>query len=189
MEKTQKRKHFIYTQNLTDRKIKAHKKKKAETQPEEVTQNEKRPRVPQQKNYCIFCQHDKPETLHSVTTLHFGQRLIEIALELEDTILLSRLGNGDLVALDGKWHPSCKISSFSKYRSFYRNKADLPLLRSICTHWLVLTVISQKVLPLDINDINDMLMLFFYKKILKTQILFRSKLKIMEKDQDHQKSV
>ncbi len=38
-----------YSDSLTDRKIKAHKKKKAETQPEEVTQNEKRPRVPQQK--------------------------------------------------------------------------------------------------------------------------------------------
>ncbi len=67
--------------------------------------------------------------LYTVTTLHFGQRLIEIALELDDNILLSHLGNGDLVALDGRWHPSCKISYLSKYRSFYRNKADLPLLR------------------------------------------------------------
>ena len=54
--------------------------------------------------------------------LQFGVNLLKIAEELEDSILHSHLGTGDLVASDGNYHPSCYWRYRSKYRSFFRNK-------------------------------------------------------------------
>ena len=58
------------------------------------------------KTKCIFCQKDIGESLYKVTMLEFGQSLLDMTAQLQDTVLTVRFGDGDSVALKTKYHHS-----------------------------------------------------------------------------------
>ena len=58
------------------------------------------------KTKCFFCQQDTGDSLLNVTLLEFGRTLLDMATQLQDSILTVRFGDGDLVALKTKYHHS-----------------------------------------------------------------------------------
>ena len=61
------------------------------------------------------CQKDIGESLYNVTLLEFGQSLLDMAAQLQDTVLTVRFGNGDLVALETKYHHSCLTKFYTRH--------------------------------------------------------------------------
>ena len=72
---------------------------------------------------CIICEkhrkrqkHGRNEPLHSAETISCG-KLLEAAKGMEDNRLITLLGNQDCVALEVKYHNSCR----SRYVLSYKN--------------------------------------------------------------------
>ena len=55
---------------------------------------------------CIFCKKDSDEILHDFTSLAVDKKIRDMAKELEDFKLLSRISGGDLVAIEAQYHSS-----------------------------------------------------------------------------------
>ena len=73
---------------------------------------------------CIFCT--KPEgSLHNCSTFSLDKSLREMATELQDTELLSRLAGGDLVAIEAKYHNNCLRNYKNRYRGMQRKQQTL----------------------------------------------------------------
>ncbi len=72
---------------------------------------------------CIFC----PEVggkLHNCSTMNLDHELRRMAEELQDTSLLAKIGGGDLIAIEAKYHLKCLSAYRNKYRSSQRAKKD-----------------------------------------------------------------
>ena len=72
---------------------------------------------------CFFCDDIKDtDTLHDCQTLYLDMRIRKIAQDMSDSKLLSKLAEGDMVATEAKYHRSCLIDLYNKYRDFKRRK-------------------------------------------------------------------
>ena len=74
------------------------------------------------KTKCVFCQQDTSESLHNVTLIEFGKALLEMATQLQDSVLTVRFGTGDLVALETKYHLACMTKFRTRHRSWQRSQ-------------------------------------------------------------------
>ena len=91
-----------------ERRLETYRKENPQpTQPSEHTQAPKRSRENFIKERCIFCQSDAVEGLHQVQTLEFGTVHKNMATEMNDVIMSIRLGTGDLIASEAKYHAQC----------------------------------------------------------------------------------
>ena len=70
------------------------------------------------KQLCIFCGAGAAtsEALHEFTTFNANRSVSQMATEMCDTALLTKLAEGDLVAIEAKYHFNC----LSRYRNQYR---------------------------------------------------------------------
>ena len=74
------------------------------------------------KTKCFFCQQDTGDSLLNVTLLEFGRTLLDMATQLQDSILTVRFGDGDLVALETKCHFPCLTKFCTRHQSWKRSK-------------------------------------------------------------------
>eukprot|EP00733_Pompholyxophrys_punicea_P000440 Pompholyxophrys_punicea_v1_NODE_121_length_3355_cov_8.294759.p2 type:complete len:183 gc:universal NODE_121_length_3355_cov_8.294759:142-690(+) len=62
--------------------------------------------------------------MHQVTTLAFGERVKDLATDLNDSELLSKLAFSDLVALEATYHKECHVNLYNKHVSWLRQRND-----------------------------------------------------------------
>ncbi len=66
---------------------------------------------------CFFC--DEPASsacLHNTSTYDIDRKVRKCALELEDSLLLSKLAPGDMIALEAKYHGRCLVGLYNRAR-------------------------------------------------------------------------
>ena len=68
---------------------------------------------------CIFCNTNSA-SLHSCSTIELDNELKQMALELQDSQLMSRISGGDIIAIEAKYHINCLVSYKNRYRSMRR---------------------------------------------------------------------
>ena len=74
---------------------------------------------------CFFCgANDRKQKLHQCLTLEVHQKVKRIAKELGDTNILSRLCEGDMVALGARYHLKCLAGFYNQYRSHERIECE-----------------------------------------------------------------
>ena len=56
--------------------------------------------------------------MHRCQTLELNQKVREIATEMGDNQMLAKLSQGDMVAVDAKYHLRCLVDCKNKHRSF-----------------------------------------------------------------------
>ncbi len=71
----------------------------------------------------IFC-NTSSDHLHSCSTIELDKELKQMALELQDTWLMSRIFGGDIIAIEAKYHLNCLVSFKNRYRSMQREHAS-----------------------------------------------------------------
>ena len=70
---------------------------------------------------CLFCQKGNEEDdLHQVLTFDADTNIRTMITELQDTILLSRIDGGDLIAKETKYHLKCLVNLRNRFRSHTR---------------------------------------------------------------------
>ena len=85
----------------------------------------KRQSVSEERSQCLFCLGgDEGEKLHCFSVLETDRSIRQMALELEDFELLGRMSEGDLIAIEAKYHLKCLISLKNRYRSLCAQKAQ-----------------------------------------------------------------
>ena len=102
-------------------------KRKRETEEEEAEtrRNSKRRQASKNDVVCIFCDKGSDEILHDFTSLTVDEKIRDMAKELEDFELLSRMSRGDLVAIDAKYHIGCLTKFRNSYRSLKRKEDNM----------------------------------------------------------------
>ena len=66
---------------------------------------------------CFFCGHPGGSAeLHEASTLELDRRVRKSAAIIEDTRLLGKLSNGDMIALECKYHAKCLAALYNKER-------------------------------------------------------------------------
>ena len=70
-----------------------------------------------QHDKCIFCdqQCEDNETLHRAQTLMINTKVKQCATDLEDTKILAKLSEGDMVALDAVYHTKCLAALYNRH--------------------------------------------------------------------------
>jgi len=74
---------------------------------------------------CIFCNRDSEEILHDFTSLEVHNKIRDMAKELGDFELLSRISGGDLVAIEAQYHIGCLTKFRNNYRSLKRKEENV----------------------------------------------------------------
>ena len=92
---------------------------------------------------CFFCDDDNSnEPLHNVQTDKLDHRIREYAHILQDRKLLGKLSEGDMHALDARYHLSCMTSLSNRIRkhnalqenNYVENKADSLVLAELVSY-------------------------------------------------------
>ena len=110
------------TSKLEKAKERQSAKRKRETEEEEsgqVRQASKNNKV------CIFCKKDSDEILHDFTSMAVDKKIRDMAKELEDFELLSRISGGDLVAIEAQYHIGCLTKFRNSHRSLKRKEDNM----------------------------------------------------------------
>ncbi len=76
------------------------------------------------KVHCFFCEKSAQlkEPLHGVTMLQVDHRVRRIATDTQDTRVLAKLSEGDMIAINAVYHSICLSSYYNKERC--SNKSD-----------------------------------------------------------------
>jgi len=74
---------------------------------------------------CLFCEDIHGE-LHKAETMTLDARVRQMATDIKDTQLLSKLAAGDLVAIDSVYHRNCLRSFYNRHRSLTRRSIHEP---------------------------------------------------------------
>ena len=69
---------------------------------------------------CVFCEEDSPFCLHSYSTKNAEKSLRDMANEMDDQDMLTKIDGGDFVAIGLKYHIICLTRYTNKYRAFKR---------------------------------------------------------------------
>lgn len=97
-------------------------RKRKQTQDAQHNESSRVKRKKISKNVCIFCEMDS-DNLHEVTTLEVDKNVRMIATELQDLDLLAKIAEGDMIAIEAKYHLKCMVSLRNRYRSHLRKSA------------------------------------------------------------------
>ena len=81
--------------------------------------------VPRTKLTPIFC-NKKNGKLHEYSTFSSDKTLRNMALEMQDTVLMAKISAGDLVAIEVKYHLQCLTAYRSKYKSHLQQHERQP---------------------------------------------------------------
>ena len=73
------------------------------------------------KRACLFCQKEDGH-LHEIRTLGADETIRQMAMELQEIQLMSRIEGGDLIALEAKYHLECYTLFRNLYRALIRKK-------------------------------------------------------------------
>lgn len=74
---------------------------------------------------CLFCQKGNEEgDLHQVLTFDADTNIRTMITELQDTMLLSRIDGGDLIAKETKYHLKCLVNLRNCFRSHTRKSSQ-----------------------------------------------------------------
>ena len=81
------------------------------------TENGERLKI-QQSSTCLFCEGPATNTkpLHQVATFEIDARVRECAANLQDHNLITKLSEGDLIALGAAYHTQCLVSLYNRDR-------------------------------------------------------------------------
>ena len=72
---------------------------------------------------CFFWdKKDSDEILHECQTLCLDAFVRKIALEMQNSKLISKLSEGDMVATEAKYHRQCLLKLYNNYRNFNKDK-------------------------------------------------------------------
>jgi len=66
------------------------------------------------KALCIFCEASKDENLHNMQTLGMDLKLRQMSSALQDDKMLVRLSEGDVIAVEAKYHLTCYTTYIRK---------------------------------------------------------------------------
>jgi hypothetical protein len=55
---------------------------------------------------CFFCNSDRRENVRNVSTKNLDRKIKECA-QIQNDVVLAKIGTGDLIALEAKYHRSC----------------------------------------------------------------------------------
>lgn len=116
--------HRSCHQKFNSSKLERERKKKRKR--DELENEKKDDKVPRPKrrssdsSVCIFCAELTQEKLHEFSTLGTDESLKQMATEMQDTEILSKIMSGDLIAIKAKYHLACLVKYRNKYRSFLR---------------------------------------------------------------------
>lgn len=85
---------------------------------------------------CFFCGLNDDQTeLHQCRTLEIHKRVKKFATVLGDSKLLAKLSEGDMVAIESKYHKHCLIKFYNHHRDHMRSlnskTAELELVKGI----------------------------------------------------------
>lgn len=76
------------------------------------------------QNICLFCdQSSSRETLQEACTFGLDAHVRSIALQLQDTELLSKLSGGDMGATEAKYHRKCLVALYNRVRQTESKKS------------------------------------------------------------------
>ena len=87
------------------------------TIPEKITRRSIQSTPTDTKSVCFFCNVHKDGGLHKVTTYRLDRRVRKCALILQDTLILAKLSEGDMIALDAFYHKHCLTNFYRKASS------------------------------------------------------------------------
>ena len=74
---------------------------------------------------CFFCGlNDDKKELHECRTLEIHKRVKKFATELCDSKLLAKLSEGDMVAIEAKYHRNCLIKFYNRHRDQKRSSSN-----------------------------------------------------------------
>lgn len=104
-----------------DRVDRAERKRDAEDASSSTDVCTKQARQTLPKTACIFCTKTEGH-LHEVSTFGKDGSVRQMAADLQDTVLLSRLGVTDLMASEAKYHFECMSDFRNRHRSYLRRK-------------------------------------------------------------------
>ena len=71
---------------------------------------------PTHSEKCFFCGEFSKD-MHRCQTLELNQKVRDIEIEMGDNQMLAKLRQGDMVAVDAKYHLRCLVDYKNKYRS------------------------------------------------------------------------
>ena len=72
---------------------------------------------------CLFCS-SSDGLLHNYATENAERKLCEMATQMQDTKLLSKIAGGDIVAIEAKYHRACLVGYNKTYGSFLSQKSQ-----------------------------------------------------------------
>lgn len=67
------------------------------------------------KKICFFCESEEGE-LHAASTFKMDQKVRSYAKQLQDSELIAKLSQGDLIAQDALYHTNCLMKLYNKAR-------------------------------------------------------------------------
>ena len=105
---------------FNDTKLHRVRKRELNRTSDDDTTLQSKPRLQYQflnKNKCIFCTTDDGH-LHEFRTFDADSNVRRMAIDLQDSALLTRIEGGDLTALEAKYHLSCLTALRNRHRSF-----------------------------------------------------------------------
>ena len=91
------------------------------------------------KNFLVqrfFCDKlDSVDNLHECQTLYLDMTVRNIAHDVNNTKLIAKLSEGDMVATEAKYHHVCLTKFYNQYRTINRNRSiemnELELIKGI----------------------------------------------------------
>ena len=97
------------------------KRKRESTEGIDCTSRPKLISLPVHRAVCFFCEGDaKAEPLHEFTTLNVDKSVKVMAIKMNDADLLTKLADGDLIAIEAKYHLACLMKYCNQYHSHTR---------------------------------------------------------------------
>ena len=102
-------------------------RKKREANPEPDEQRLRKRQAVDVQLVCIFCEKGcEAGDLRQVLTFEANNNIKRMATELKDSVLVSRITGGDLIAIEAKYHLNCLVNLRNRYRSQLRKQNREP---------------------------------------------------------------
>ena len=91
---------------------------------------------------CFFCDSDE-DTLHKIMDLVVSNCVRDIACETEDTKILAKLSEGDMIAIEALYHCKCLVAYYNKSRT-QKDVTDEPDFRSVALGELIFYILDEE---------------------------------------------
>ena len=114
--------------------------------------------TPTKKNICFFCENSSDKgILHCVTTLHIDNNVKNMATELSDTKLLTKLADRDMIAADAMYHLNCYVGLCNRYRAHSSKSNNKDIRNKVSVDALVVAELVAYIKETSHNEENVIL--------------------------------